>query len=165
MKYERFEDVPVWQDGIGLARNVFVFTEHEAFRRKGDDANQLQRAALSVPNNISEGFERGTTQELITFLYYARGSLFETKYWLNRSEARDLMPSSQAQSYASQLSDLARQLNSFASGLKDQRKSSRKQPKKLRETPAEYVIDSSDDATAPIFTTEELEWLKTIPNP
>jgi four helix bundle protein len=39
----------------------------------------MQRAALSVPNNIAEGFERGTTQELITFLYYSRGSAGEVR--------------------------------------------------------------------------------------
>jgi four helix bundle protein len=79
MKYERFEDLPVWQDGIQLTVKVFKVTEDKIFRFKGDIANQMQRAALSVPNNIAEGFERGTTQELITFLYYARGSAGEVR--------------------------------------------------------------------------------------
>lgn len=79
MKFERFEDVPVWKDGVRLTVEVFKMTEDKRFRFKGDIANQLQRAALSVPNNIAEGFERGTTQELITFLYYARGSAGEVR--------------------------------------------------------------------------------------
>ena len=79
MKYQRFEDVPVWQAGIDLTVKVFTVTAHPSFRFKGDIANQIQRAALSVPNNIAEGFERGTTQELITFLYYARGSVGEVR--------------------------------------------------------------------------------------
>jgi four helix bundle protein len=79
MKYERFEDLPVWKDGIKLSVFAFTLTEDPNFRFKGDLANQLQRAALSVPNNISEGFERGTTQELITFLYYAKGSAGEVR--------------------------------------------------------------------------------------
>ncbi len=79
MKYGRFEDVPVWKDGTQLTVKVFKLTEDKRFRFKGDIANQIQRAALSVPNNIAEGFERGTTQELITFLYYARGSAGEVR--------------------------------------------------------------------------------------
>lgn len=79
MKFERFEDIPVWKDGVQLTTQVFKLTEDKRFRFKGDIASQLQRAALSVPNNIAEGFERGTTQELITFLYYARGSAGEVR--------------------------------------------------------------------------------------
>jgi four helix bundle protein len=79
MTYGRFEDTPVWQTGIDLAVRAFVPTEDTAFRFKGDLANQLQRAALSVPNNVAEGFERGTTPELITFLYYAKGSAGEVR--------------------------------------------------------------------------------------
>ena len=79
MQYKRFEDIPVWKDGIDLTVKVFKATANAVFRYKGDIANQIQRAALSVPNNIAEGFERGTTQELITFLYYARGSSGEVR--------------------------------------------------------------------------------------
>ena len=79
MKYENFEDIPVWQDGITLTARIFHLTHDKAFFQKGDIANQIQRAALSVPNNIAEGFERGTTPELIQFLYYAKGSAGEVR--------------------------------------------------------------------------------------
>lgn len=79
MKYSNFEDIPVWKDAIDLAVQVFMLTEDKNFRYKGDLANQIQRAALSVPNNISEGFERGTTADLILFLYYAKGSAGEVR--------------------------------------------------------------------------------------
>lgn len=74
MTYQRFEDVPVWQAAIVLAERIFGLTADRAFAGHGDLANQLQRAGLSISNNIAEGFERGTTGELVTFLYYARGS-------------------------------------------------------------------------------------------
>ena len=79
MKFERFEDVPVWKDGVGLAVEVFRMTEDRRFRYKGDIANQLQRAALSVSNNIAEGFERGTQAEFLNYLYIAKGSAGEVR--------------------------------------------------------------------------------------
>jgi len=79
MTYERFEQLPVWQAGMTLTERVFKLTEDKSFNYKGDLRSQLQRAALSVPNNVAEGFERGTTQELLTFLYIARGSVGEVR--------------------------------------------------------------------------------------
>lgn len=79
MSYKEFEDIPVWQDAVSLAREVFALTNRPVFRQLGDIANQMQRAALSVSNNVAEGFERGSTSELIAFLYYARGSAGEVR--------------------------------------------------------------------------------------
>jgi len=39
----------------------------------------MENAVVSISNNIAEGFERGTTQELLTFIYIARGSAGETR--------------------------------------------------------------------------------------
>lgn len=80
--YKRFEDLPVWNAAIGLGVEIFGFTQHEAFRYRGDLVNQIRRAALSVSNNIAEGFERGSTAELISYLYIARGSCGETRSML-----------------------------------------------------------------------------------
>ncbi len=70
MKYKRFEDLPVWKDAIEFAVKVFEFSTKAAseYRGVGDLKNQLERAAVSISNNIAEGFERGTTTELIQFL-------------------------------------------------------------------------------------------------
>ena len=79
MTYKNFEDIPVWKDSIQLTVDTFEISKDKAFRGQGDIANQIQRAALSVPNNIAEGFERGTTPELLQFLYYAKGSAGEVR--------------------------------------------------------------------------------------
>ena len=65
MKYERFEQLPVWQAGMTLAERVFRCTADRSFNYQGDLRSQLQRAALSIPNNVAEGFERGTTQDAL----------------------------------------------------------------------------------------------------
>jgi four helix bundle protein len=84
MKYRRFEELPVWQAAIDFALKVFEFTENceKLFRGLGDTKNQLERAAISISNNIAEGFERGATSELIYFLYIAKGSAGESRSML-----------------------------------------------------------------------------------
>ncbi len=82
MKYNSFEDLPAWQAAIELARHTYGFTGHQAFRSHNGLRDQLERAALSVSNNIAEGFERGTTNELLAFLYIARGSAGEVRSML-----------------------------------------------------------------------------------
>jgi len=79
MKYERFEDLPVWKTAIELALQVYRLTQDPFFNQPGDLRGQLRRASLSVSNNTAEGFERGSTAELLAFLYIARGSAGETR--------------------------------------------------------------------------------------
>src|SRR6185295_7196191 len=82
MKYHCFEDLPVWRDAIELAVRVFDLTAKPCFKYHSGTRNQLENAALSISNNIAEGFERGTTQETLTFLYIARGSAGEVRSML-----------------------------------------------------------------------------------
>jgi four helix bundle protein len=118
---------------------------------------QLAKAGHSIGANIAEAYGRFHYGEKLQFLYYARGSLFETKYWLNRAQQRQLMPPAQVQDYVSQLTNLARRLNAFAADLKIQRNARRSQPKAVREPVTEYVTDWP----LPLFTQEELDWLQT----
>lgn len=74
MKYKRFEDLPVWRAAGDPEYRVGRVVEHASFRLHPGLADQLDRAAVSVANNIAERSERGTTAEPIAFLYYARGS-------------------------------------------------------------------------------------------
>jgi len=82
MGYKRFEELPVWQDSLKLALATYELTSQPVFRRQRSLRDQLERAALSISNNIAEGFERGTNQELLAFLYIARGSAGETRSML-----------------------------------------------------------------------------------
>src|SRR5215467_394171 len=79
MKYRRFEELPVWRAAVELAVRTFALTARACFRGHSGTRNQLENASLSISNNIAEGFERGTTQETLTFLYISRGSAGETR--------------------------------------------------------------------------------------
>src|SRR5215510_4975582 len=79
MKYRRFEELPVWKDAIELALLVFDLTSQREFKGYYSLKDQIERAGVSISNNVAEGFERGTTQETLTFLYISRGSSGETR--------------------------------------------------------------------------------------
>ena len=121
MKYERFEDLPVWKDAIELARRVYELTKDRFFSQPGDLRNQMRRASLSVSNNIAEGFERGSTAELLAFLYIARGSCGEARSMLLFAERFD-----EAKHLISEISDLkskakscSRQIRGWANNLQN----------------------------------------------
>lgn len=128
MKYERFEQLPVWQASIDLAVQTHVMTGKFGFKGYTSLRDQIERAALSISNNIAEGFERGTTQELLTFLYIARGSAGEVRSMLSLLER--IQGFADLKSEISNLKSLAegisRQLRGWAdslqnSGIKGQR--------------------------------------------
>ena len=78
-KYDKFEDLPVWQEAARLYNKVLDLLEEPNLPLTPGFRNQLDRAALSVSNNIAEGFERVTTNELNAFLAIARGSSGEVR--------------------------------------------------------------------------------------
>lgn len=121
---------------------------------------QLTRAIDSIGANIAESYGRFNYGEKLQFLYYSRGSLFETKYWLNRALVRGLLQADDVKSYAARLSDVARQLNTFASSLKSQRQEDKAQSKSIREENAEYLAGNSFDNPISLFTDMELNWLE-----
>ncbi len=121
MTYERFEDLPVWQDAISLAAGCEDFLLAAKDRITWSKRDQLDRCSLSVSNNIAEGFERGTTNELLNFLYIARGSAGETRSMLCYFERRPALKDFKSQ--ISHLKSLAescsRQLRAWADSLQN----------------------------------------------
>jgi four helix bundle protein len=125
MTYKRFEDLPVWQAAAELYEQTEELLENEAFKATRGFRDQLDRAALSVSNNIAEGFERGTTNELLAFIYIARGSAGEVRSMLCLKErrARKANWPADLKSEISNLKSLAescsRQLRGWAGSLQD----------------------------------------------
>ena len=121
MKYTRFEDLPAWNAATNLTLRVFSLAGTPPLRRHWSLRDQIERAALSVPNNIAEGFERGTTQELLSFLYTARGSAGEVRSMLclmkRISEFTDLK--SEISDLKSLAEGTSRQLRAWAQSLQD----------------------------------------------
>lgn len=79
MKIEKFEDIIAWQRAQDLAVSIykaFSFSKDFGFR------DQIQRASISISNNIAEGFERKGDVEFKRFLFIAKGSCGEVRSML-----------------------------------------------------------------------------------
>lgn len=75
-KQRKFENLLVWQRSVLLTKKIyshFNLSDDFGFR------NQIQRAAISISNNIAEGFDRKSDREFKRFLSIALGSLSEVK--------------------------------------------------------------------------------------
>ena len=70
MKIECFEDIIAWQKAKDVTSKIYA-----QFRLNRDYGfkDQIQRASVSVMNNIAEGFERKSNAEFRQFLYIAKG--------------------------------------------------------------------------------------------
>ena len=73
---DKFEDIIAWQKAremTGIIYRKFSTCKDYGFR------DQIQRASVSVMNNIAEGFERKGDKEFSHFLYIAKGSCGEVR--------------------------------------------------------------------------------------
>lgn len=155
-----FEDLQVLKSAEEIADSIWKkVVEWDEFA-KDVVGKQIARSADSIGANIAESVGRYNFGEKLQFLYYSRGSLFETKYWLNRTRERSLMSPEDVQKYAGSLTTLARQLNAFANGLRTVRS---EQPKgkstAVREPAPEYLAVSFEDIPEPLFSEVDLNFL------
>lgn len=79
MKIKAFEDLLVWQKAI--IHSIEIYKRFQLVTDFGFK-NQIQRASISISNNIAEGFERGSDRDFRRFLFIAQGSCSEVKSML-----------------------------------------------------------------------------------
>ena len=92
-KIEKFEDLKVWNESMQLALEIYKVLDNcndFSFR------DQIRRAAISIPSNISEGFDRQTNKEFVQFLYIAKGSVAEVRTQLYLAEKLNYIDKSDA---------------------------------------------------------------------
>jgi four helix bundle protein len=151
------EDLRVLKVAETICDNLWKRVAHWGPFARDTVGKQLVEAADSVGANIAEAYGRFHFGEKLTFLYYARGSLFETKYWLNRARARELLEAEAVQTYATELTDLARQLNVLLAVTRQQRAKDSQTPRAIRDDVTDYA--AAEDTTDALFSPDDLAWL------
>ncbi|KAB2842979.1 MAG: four helix bundle protein [Melioribacteraceae bacterium] len=79
MKATRFEDLEIWQESRMIIKSIYNLTSKDKFAKDFGLRDQIQRASVSIMNNIAEGFERDNNKEFLRFLSYAKGSAGELR--------------------------------------------------------------------------------------
>lgn len=77
-----YEDLKVYQLSHQFVLGIYKLTKSYPSEEKYRLIDHLIRASYSIPSNIAEGNSRNTTKDYINFLYIARGSANEIKYFL-----------------------------------------------------------------------------------
>ena len=85
----------------------------------------MVRAADSIGANIAESYGRYHYGDKLNFLYYSRGSLYETKHWVGRSHDRGLMNDTIFDDLMNRMRILAPKLNAYINSKRQQRAQSK----------------------------------------
>jgi four helix bundle protein len=107
MPYQSFENLDVWKRACRLAVEII-----KAFSKTSEYAlkDQITRAAISVPSNIAEGYERDSRLDVIRFLRIAKGSAAELRTQCYLALKLDLLPHSQCQDFIQECKEISAML-------------------------------------------------------
>ncbi len=114
MKIEKFEDIVAWQKAKVLTLGIYsILKNNRDFSYK----DQIQRASVSIMNNIAEGFERRGDTELKRFLFIAKGSCGEVRSLLHLGRELGYFSEKEFQQLYLLATEISRLLSAFIKKL------------------------------------------------
>jgi four helix bundle protein len=113
-----WSELKVWEKAHQLVLNVYEMANKFPKTERYGLVDQVKRAALSVPANIVEGQSRNTTKEYLSFLYNARGSLEEVRYFLLAARDLRFINAEKFKEMERICSEVSRMLNALIKSLK-----------------------------------------------
>ena len=105
-----FKSLLVWQKAQTLAVDIYQLSKSADFSREFALADQMRRAAISIPSNIAEGDERDTDKDAVRFLYIAKGSVAELRTQLDLANKVSLLSNTLFTIFDQQAEEIARML-------------------------------------------------------
>lgn len=115
-KIKHFEDLETWQLARELSLSIYRLTK--TFPNEFELVSQMRRSALSVMDNIAEGFERGGKTEYIQFLYLAKGSCGELRSQLYSALDREHLNQEDFEQYRKRCIKISVKLSNMVTQLK-----------------------------------------------
>jgi four helix bundle protein len=116
--YKTIDEIPVFLKAHELVLEIYALTSKFPSSENFGLTSQLRRSAASIPANITEGYYRHSTKELIQFLYNARGSLGETLYHIKLAKDLKYTSFENYENLTISYNDVAKQLNGWINSLR-----------------------------------------------
>lgn len=113
MPYEPLESIWVYQEAAAIGEEIWDGVVKWGYFERDVVGKQLASAADSISANIAESYGRTGTKEVVQFLIYARGSMYETKDRLRKAIRRKLIQEERGQAIMTRLEHLAPALNAY----------------------------------------------------
>ena len=114
----KFEELEVWKESCRFVKEIYDVTGNADFLRDRDLTSQLRRAAISVPSNIAEGFEKGSKKEFVRYLLIARGSAGEIRTQLYIGRTLNYLDSEQFNALKKMIIHISSMLTKLIESLK-----------------------------------------------
>ena len=115
---ERFEELEVWKSSIELCADIYKLTNTDLFSKDYGLKDQIRRASVSVPSNISEGYERDSKKQFLYFLVIAKGSCGELRTQLKIAHVLNYITEDEYQLINNKALSTIKQLGGFIKYLK-----------------------------------------------
>lgn len=113
-----FTQIQAWQVAHEYVLQVYKITNGFPRLEQYGLISQIQRAAVSIPANIAEGFSRKTKKERLRFYEIAKGSLEETKYYIILTKDLAYITDSEARILYSKANHVGRLLHGWSQNTK-----------------------------------------------
>jgi four helix bundle protein len=112
-----FRDMDIWKDSIAFVDSIYNFSEKFPSKEKFNLTSQIERAAVSISSNITEGASRSSNKDFARFIEISLGSSFEVESLLEIIEKRNYIESVEINMLVSQLNSIQKRMNAFRTYL------------------------------------------------
>lgn len=115
---QSFKEVVAWQKAHEFVVMVYEMTRQYPSAERFGLCSQFQRAAISIPANIAEGYRRDGINDKLRFLNIAQGSLEECRYYILLSKDLGYINAQAYEVMNSAIEETSRLLNAYYKGIK-----------------------------------------------
>ena len=113
----KYSDLHVWQKSMDLVVEIYRLSREFPVEERFALANQIQRAAVSVPSDIAEGHGRKSTKSFFYLLSLANGSLMEVETQIQIAQCLGYVREDTVTALLAKTGEIGRMLNGLQSSL------------------------------------------------